>query len=882
MSVVGLQPERTSRTILFYHFLDWTMQAKNQQLNYHNTVLNKYQVYNSLFLNLPFDTVSNTGLLVPMLFKACEAGFAANRNPQQILTQFLKQHAGVETDQEQIPLLFRFIQYIERQIVLFDSAEEAAYTSNHDLDGQGSLVYLANQTAYTNQKQQLQELLKTYHVRVVLTAHPTQFYPGPVLGIMTDLSQSIKSNDISFIEQLLQQLGKTPLFNKEKPTPYDEAISLTWYLENVFYDTARTILQRVNQHVFDGEGLPDNNLVQLGFWPGGDRDGNPFVTTQTTRKVARRLRESILKCYYRDVRRLKRRLTFDRTHIKLEQLEKKLYNAAYLNQSSASFTADTMLSELTELRHQIEQEHQSLFIEHLEDLINQVKTFGFFFATLDIRQDSRVHHQVMQEVAETFDVLPSQYMDLNSEEQQQALAQVNQAVAIELLTSELAKDTLNCITTLSEIQQANGEQGANRYIISNCQSATDVLEVLTFFKLANWQSSTVTVDIVPLFETIEDLANAPEIMTSLYTNPLYLQHLSGRNRQQTIMLGFSDGTKDGGYLAANWEIVRAKERLSQVASKHQIEVVFFDGRGGPPARGGGEAHKFYASQSPDISNAATQLTIQGQTISANFGNLHSAQYNLEQLISAGLSSALDPQKTGWDADSKQLLQKMADISLAHYTAFKNHPKFVPYLEKISTLKYYGKTNIGSRPTKRSKGEGLVFEDLRAIPFVGAWSQLKQNVLGYYGLGEALKQLTEAGHLTTLQLLYQDSGYFKAIIDNSMMSICKSFMPLTAYLQDDAEFGAFWLAIFEEFMAAQRGLKAVAQTTTLLADKPLRKQSIQAREAIVLPLLTIQQFCLQRISQLKQADSVDQDLIAVYEKLVTRSLYGNINASRNSV
>lgn len=857
------------------------MQHKNQLVKYRNSVLNKFQIYNSLFLNLPFDAVTNTGILLPLLTKACEQGFAENKSPEQILTQFIEQHTGIKDNDQLISVLFRFIQYIERQIVLFDSIEEAAFAENHDLNGQGSIPFLVNQAEYRNKKTELQQALQNYAIRVVLTAHPTQFYPGPVLGIMTDLSESISKNNTTFVEQLLQQLGKTPLFNKQKPTPFDEAVSLIWYLENVFYDTNRTIIKRIRNHVFEGDELPDHAIIELGFWPGGDRDGNPFVTAQTTLAVADRLRSSILKCYHRDVRQLKRRLTFSGVISMLENMEKTLYAAAYLNEKTDTFNQQSLLENLSQLKQKVLLDHQGLFVEKVDALIQQVKTFGFYFASLDVRQDSRIHHQVMQEVAAKTDVLPDNYHQLEAGQQIAALQQIKDAINVNALTTDLAKDTIQSIAAIKTIQLYNGEKGANRYIISNCQSALNVHEVLAFFTLSGWTKSQASIDVVPLFETIDDLQAAPAIMEALFGDANYMAHLQQRNRKQTIMLGFSDGTKDGGYLAANWAIVKAKEQLTQVAEKHQLEVVFFDGRGGPPARGGGEAHKFYASQSPDIANHATQLTIQGQTISSNFGNPQSAQYNLEQLLSAGLSGVMEHKSKGWQQSNKDLLQAMADTSLKYYIDFKNHPKFVPYLEKISTLKYYGQTNVGSRPTKRSKGDGLVFADLRAIPFVGAWSQLKQNVLGYYGLGEALNQLIEQGRLSELQQLYQQSGYFKALIDNSMMSICKSFMPLTAYLQHDEEFGTFWLQIYHEFKRAKQSLLQVAQSEELLADSPLRKQSIQARETIVLPLLTIQQYCLQQINQLQQTTGNDT-LIQVYEKLVIRSLYGNINASRNSV
>ncbi len=858
------------------------MNDKNQMVQYRNSVLNKYQIYNSLFLNLPFDAVYKTGVLLPLLTQSCEKGYQNQQSPLQIISQFFAQHDNLDTEEKQISALFKFIQYIERQIVLFDSIEEAAFELNHDLNGKGSIPYLASQAEYMNQSEALRETLADYRIRVVLTAHPTQFYPGPVLGIMTDLSDEVKNNGLGRIEQLLQQLGKTPLFSNSKPTPFDEAVSLIWYLENVFYTTVKHTLQRIQSQVFNDQALPDNTFIELGFWPGGDRDGNPFVDAATTLKVADRLHRSILKCYYRDVRGLKKRLTFTGVDKQIERLEQQLYQAAYLIHEQSQLTQADLLAALKGIYHEVKNNHHSLYLDLVQDLINQVNSFGLYFATLDVRQDSRVHHQVMCEIAQQTAVLDHGYADLTAAQQMQALNNIKSAVDASTLSSAMAEDTLMSILAIEKIQHINGEPGANRYIISNCQSALNVLEVLAFFKLAGWSSDTITVDIVPLFETIDDLIAAPEIMSALYQNPQYQQHLAQRQQQQTIMLGFSDGTKDGGYLAANWSILQAKENLTSVARKYGVKVIFFDGRGGPPARGGGETHKFYASQSPNIANHATQLTIQGQTISSNFGNTQSAQYNLEQLLSAGLSSAIFPQQQGWDEASKKLLARLSELSLEKYSDFKQQPQFIPYLEKISTLKYYGMTNIGSRPSKRSEGKGLVFEDLRAIPFVGAWSQLKQNVLGYYGVGTACESLSQAGQPGELQKLYQQSGYFKALIDNSMMSICKSFMPLTAYLQQDPEFGGFWDNINDEFNLANQHLKSIAQVDSLLVDQPLRKESIRVRESIVLPLLTIQQYCLQKIGQLEREAQPDKALIVTYEKLVTRSLYGNINASRNAV
>jgi len=294
---------------------------------------------------------------------------------------------------------------------------------------------------------------------------------------------------------------------------------------------------------------------------------------------------------------------------------------------------------------------------------------------------------------------------------------------------EITVSTLESVQAIKTIQKANGEFGANRYIISNNESALNVMETFAMIRLNNWENPTV--DIIPLFESVDDLQNAHHIMEQLYTNPEYSIHLKARGNKQTIMLGFSDGTKDGGYLMANWSIYQAKIALTEISRKYGIKVIFFDGRGGPPARGGGKTHKFYASLGPKIENNEIQITVQGQTISSNFGTLDSCRYNIENLLSAGVTNQVfGKEKNELSTEETAILTQLAGLGYDKYLSFKNHPKFIPYLEKMSTLKYYSKTNIGSRPSKRSKSDQLDFADLRAIPFVGSWSQLKQNVPGF--------------------------------------------------------------------------------------------------------------------------------------------------------
>lgn len=371
-------------------------------------------------------------------------------------------------------------------------------------------------------------------------------------------------------------------------------------------------------------------------------------------------------------------------------------------------------------------------------------------------------------------------------------------------------------------------------------------------------------------------------MEQLYTDEVYAEHLKKRGNKQPIMLGFSDGTKDGGYLMANWSIYKAKEVLTEVSRKYGIKVVFFDGRGGPPARGGGKTHQFYASLGPTIENEEVQLTVQGQTISSNFGTLDSCQYNLEQLLSSGIVNEVfaDEDNILKDED-KETMQKLADISYNAYVDFKKHPKFISYLEEMSTLKFYAKTNIGSRPSKRGKSDKLNFSDLRAIPFVGSWSQLKQNVPGFYGVGTAISALEEKGQLDKVQSLYRNSAFFRTLLENSMMSLTKSFFKLTSYMKDDPEYGEFWTIIYEEYERSKEMILKVTGDKSLMQNTRSGKASIEIREKIVLPLLTIQQYALRKIQELRKDKKADAKQLEIYEKMVTRSLFGNINASRNS-
>ena len=846
---------------------------------FNNLVGIKFQLYNSLFTSLPFHTIEKTGILVSLLLMNCEDGFKKRESPIAIIDNFIAKQTSFNKEEQKIDLLFRFVQYIERQVVLFDALEDAAFKFINDFNGTGTLKHLSNNINSKQIDKGLQKKLNAFKVQLVLTAHPTQFYRGAVLGIINDISNAVQHNQENLIYTYLQQLGRTPFYQKNKPTPFDEAVSLIWYLENVFYPATARIKGFIKNN-FNEVWNAENTMIKMGFWPGGDRDGNPFVNVKTTQQVANALRSSIIKCYYLDIRKLKRRLTFKGVDITLAQLEKKLYDFLFIPNSNLELNKEDILQELQNIKEQLIYNHSSLFVQQVDALINKVEVFGLHFASIDIRQESSVHTKTIQLINQQYSILPQQYESLNESEKINLLLQ-QQPIHIDknLFAGTIYQDTIAVIAAIKNIQKENGEQGCNRYIISQCNSALNVIEVYSLFLLTGWKAEQLTIDIIPLFETIDDLKNAATIMETLYSNLLYKAHLSKRGNQQTIMLGFSDGTKDGGYLMANWSIYTAKEQLTAISKKYDIDVVFFDGRGGPPARGGGKTHNFYASMGNTISNKEIQLTIQGQTISSNFGTIDAAQYNIEQLLHAGLSNTINTSTSNLLSDTnKQIIQTLANKAYEAYNTLKNHPYFTEYLMHASPLKFYAETNIGSRPSKRGASNKLSLAELRAIPFVGAWSQLKQNVTGFYGVGIALEFASNNGNWNHIKQLYQQSLFFRTLIDNCEMAMKKSFFPLTAYLSHHSTYGEIWNLLYEEFERTKKYIFLLTEQQELMANYPIDKLSIEMREKIVLPLLTIQQYALNKIREFELNNHPNKK---IYEKLVMRTSFGIINAGRNS-
>ena len=692
-----------------------------------------------------------------------------------------------------------------------------------------------------------------------------------MLDIISKLRSLITVNDINGIDVTLQQLGLTSLINTKKPTPFDEAKNIIYFLRNIYYEAVGELYSQIKKNI-QNSGFDNPNIIKLGFWPGGDRDGNPFVTAGITMNVADELRMTLMKCYYDDIKKLEQKLTFRDVEATIAILRAGIYPTMF--DPSKTIDYEDIINPLYNVKTILIRKYNSLYLEELDNVIDKVKIFKIHFAALDIRQDHSVHYKTVEQILIHVNVISKSLTELSKEELISVLMQKEIHISPDQFTDELIKDTIINIAQLKLIQAKNGEDGCNRYVISNSEDIFSVLFVNALFRWCGWGKEKIIFDIVPLFESMEGMKNSSEIMKSIFDIPEYRSHLLARQNKQTIMLGFSDGTKDGGFLKANWSIFQTKENLSALCYQYGIKAIFFDGRGGPPARGGGKTHRFYAAQSQKIANHEIQLTVQGQTITSTYGTKEHFIFNCEQLLTAGLSNNFFAKENTISDASRKMISDLAQLSFEKYTALKNHPMFLPYLENKSTLKYYNTANIGSRPAKRGDQKKLEFKDLRAIPFVGSWSQLKQNIPGFFGIGTAIQTLIIEGKSDDLKKLFREVPFFKALMLNSMMSLSKCLFELTAYINKDEEYKDFWNILNDEYKLSKEMVLFISGYQVLMEEEPVTRSSIEIREHIVLPLLVIQQYALQKIEQKSEYEST-------YEKIVRRSLYGNINASRNS-
>lgn len=382
-------------------------------------VKNKFYVYNSLFLNLPYQGIENVGMLIPLLFDQCEKGLKSGKNPQQILDLFFQNYANIDTEQARIDFMFSVIQYVERQVVLYDSVEDAAFPKLHEHSSSLSIKDYFQLVDKNKSWEKIAKKLSTFSARIVLTAHPTQFYTPAVLDIIEELKSLILEDKINDIDVVLQQLGLTSLINTKKPTPLDEAKNIIYILRNVYYAAVGDLFTYIKSNI-ENDDFDNYNIIKLGFWPGGDRDGNPFVTADITKDVADELRINLMKCYYNDLKILRKKLTFKDLLLDLNNLRDRLYVAMFDTNRVVSY--DDIIGPLLTVREILIDKYNSLYLKQLDDLIDKVKIFKTHFATLDIRQDHSKHRLVVETVLKTNNYIKESLDELAEDELKGCLA----------------------------------------------------------------------------------------------------------------------------------------------------------------------------------------------------------------------------------------------------------------------------------------------------------------------------------------------------------------------------------------------------------------------------------------------------------------------------
>jgi phosphoenolpyruvate carboxylase len=507
----------------------------------------------------------------------------------------------------------------------------------------------------------------------------------------------------------------------------------------------------------------------------------------------------------------------------------------------------------------------------LAELIRCVEIFGFHLATLDLRQHSGRHRSAMAEVLERIKLAT----DYNKLPESDKVALLSREISSPRpLTARLdysaeTNETISLFRLVPRARHEAGDDVIQTYIISMTTGASNVLEVLLFARDAGLFGA---IDVTPLFETIEDLENAPAVMAALFSNEVYRRHLVARGNHQQIMIGYSDSNKDGGYLSANWMLFKAQQSLAKVCERHGVKLTLFHGRGGSLGRGGGPANRAILAQPPESLQGRIKLTEQGEVISGRYENPDIAHRHLEQLVNAVLLTSgkrpTYPKQAEWSA----IMDNLSARSFEHYRALVTRPNFVRYFHQATPIDFIDQLNIGSRPSRRKATESIF--DLRAIPWVFAWTQTRVALPSWYGLGSALQGWLEEhpeDGLATLQEIYRQWPFFRTVLDNAQAGLARADLPIAslyASLAEEAIRHDIFPDIEAEFERSLHAVLAVTGATELLEKEEWLQRSIRLRNPYVDPLNYVQVALLEKLR-----GETDKDAAARLREGISLSVNG---------
>ncbi|NTU63937.1 MAG: phosphoenolpyruvate carboxylase, partial [Chloroflexi bacterium] len=664
---------------------------------------------------------------------------------------------------------------------------------------------------------------------------------------------------------------------------------------------------------------PDRWLT-LASWIGGDRDGNPFVTAEVTAETLRLHRGLAIEQHHKAVHEVSRRFSLsarrvpppaelnawlDARHtvrlpdhvaflekryagepyrLTLSLLSADLENASQEQMTArllenTPHTARIMLSELTKPIDLIASATPAALSHYpLSTVQKQLNIFGLHTARLDIREDSSRLTVTLGEILRALNIDTAFERSDDAARAHNALRLLTEPAPLLAENPGITPETAETWATFRLMARAKhiyGQQLLGPFIISMAHGPADVLTVLL---LARWTGCADGLHIAPLFETLDDLSRAPRILTELFALDVYREHLSGCRNAQTIMIGYSDSNKDGGYLAANWALYRAQESIAQVCREHGIKLTLFHGRGGSVARGGGPANRAIRAQPPGTIDGRFRMTEQGETIASKYGNPDLAHRHLEQLASAVLlaSAPIDP--VAIPPDWRAAMDRLSQAAWRTYRSLVyDTPEFLGYWRVATPIDEISRLRIGSRPTTR-RGNALKLEYVRAIPWVFSWMQSRFNLPGWYGLGAALSEQSPALNSE----MYEQWPFFRALLDNAEMSLLKADLDIAALYSQLAPDQSVAQPLFDRVRAEyDRTVEAVLRATqhaNLMDSDPIIQRSIQLRNPYVDPLNYIQVEMLRRLRALRDQDSAEAQAL---REVIVMTINGIASGLRNT-
>ncbi|HGK1856339.1 TPA: phosphoenolpyruvate carboxylase [Streptococcus pneumoniae] len=808
-----------------------------------------------------------------------------------------------------------------------DLAYEINHQNNIDQDYLGKLSTTIKLVA---EKENAVEILEHLNVVPVLTAHPTQVQRKSMLDLTNHIHSLLrKYRDVKLglinkdkwyndLRRYIEIIMQTDMIREKKLKVTNEITNAMEYYNSSFLKAVphlTTEYKRLAQA--HGLNLKQAKPITMGMWIGGDRDGNPFVTAKTLKQSALTQCEVIMNYYDKKIYQLYREFSLSTSIVNVSKQvremarqskdnsiyrEKELYRRALFDiqskiQATKTYliedeevgtryeTANDFYKDLIAIRDSLlENKGESLISGDFVELLQAVEIFGFYLASIDMRQDSSVYEACVAELLKSAGI-HSRYSELSEEEKCDLLLKeleedprilsATHAEKSELLAKELA-----IFKTARVLKDKLGDDVIRQTIISHATSLSDMLELAILLKEVGLvDTERARVQIVPLFETIEDLDHSEETMRKYLSLSLAKKWIDSRNNYQEIMLGYSDSNKDGGYLSSCWTLYKAQQQLTAIGDEFGVKVTFFHGRGGTVGRGGGPTYEAITSQPLKSIKDRIRLTEQGEVIGNKYGNKDAAYYNLEMLVSAAINRMITQKKSDTNTPNRYeaIMDQVVDRSYDIYRdlVFGNE-HFYDYFFESSPIKAISSFNIGSRPAARKTITEI--GGLRAIPWVFSWSQSRVMFPGWYGVGSSFKEFINKNpeNIAILRDMYQNWPFFQSLLSNVDMVLSKSNMNIAfeyAKLCEDEQAKAIYETILNEWQVTKNVILAIEGHDELLADNPYLKASLDYR----MPYFNILNYIQLELIKRQRRGELSSD----QERLIHITINGIATGLRNS-